>query len=515
MKRAKKLLALLLGLIMLAGLAACNTSDVSPSNSQAPGTPSPTNSAKPSPSTSDEPLTVLYMPIMTFMDAPARMPAVIDAVNKITESKINVKVDIELINIGAYDQQITLMVASNEKLDFAVSNMNISTLVSKNMLLPLNDLIDQYGQGIKDALGDYLYANAFNGTIYAIPSMRDFGQCAAVAMRKDLVDKYNIDISAIKTFADLEPVLAIIKANEPDIIPLVSTGNSVTFLSSIRTEDQLGDGIGVLMDAGATLDVVNRYETDEYVAQLNVVRDWFNKGYISKDVATTTDAGTALIKAGKAFAYLGSYTPGGDNNNTKVCGTEMVGAQLSDIYITGAPLQRGLWTIPITCKTPEKAIQLLNLMYTDPDIANLLSWGIEGEDYTIQPDGTINYPDGKDANSCYNLNMGWLMGNEFISHVWHGNAPTLWDEMDAFNKQALTNKSKAFGFAFDQTPVKTEIVAITNVINQYAKGLEFGVVDPQTTLPEFQKALKAAGIDIVIAEKQKQLDAWAAANNVN
>jgi len=455
------------------------------------------------------------MPIMTFADAPARMPAIMDAVNKITEEKINVKVDLDLINIGAYDQQITLMVASGEKLDFAISNMNISTLVSKNELLPLNDLLDQYGQGIKDALGDYLTANTFNGNIYAIPSVRDFGQCVAVAMRKDLVDKYNIDVSSIKTLADLTPILATIKANEPDIIPLVSTGNSVTFLNSADTSDKLGDGIGVLMDQGATLNVVDRYETDEYAAQLDLVRDWFNKGYISKDVATTTDAGTSLIKAGKAFAYLGSYTPGGDVNNSKICGTEMVGAQLSDVYITGAPLQQGLWTIPITCKTPDKAMQLLNLMYTDPDIANLLSWGIEGEDYAVQPDGTINYPDGKTANDCYNLNMGWLMGDEFLSHVWQGNPPTLWDQMKAFNQQALTNKSKAFGFTFDETPVKTEIVAITNVINQYAKGLEFGVVDPKTTLPEFIQALKSAGIDKVIAEKQNQLNAWAAANNVN
>ena len=40
--------------------------------------------------------------------------------------------------------------------------------------------------------------------------------------------------------------------------------------------------------------------------------------------------------------------------------------------------------------------------------------------------------------------------------------------------------------------------------------LSLGVVDPNNIVPEFQSALKAAGIDKVIAENQKQFDAWRA-----
>ena len=41
--------------------------------------------------------------------------------------------------------------------------------------------------------------------------------------------------------------------------------------------------------------------------------------------------------------------------------------------------------------------------------------------------------------------------------------------------------------------------------------IDFGTIDPAKKLPEFIEKLKAAGIEKVIAEKQKQLDAWAAA----
>jgi putative aldouronate transport system substrate-binding protein len=52
------------------------------------------------------------------------------------------------------------------------------------------------------------------------------------------------------------------------------------------------------------------------------------------------------------------------------------------------------------------------------------------------------------------------------------------------------------------------MTALNNVYNQYIPGLVCGSIDPSTAIPELNKALKAAGIDKVVAEKQKQLDAW-------
>jgi putative aldouronate transport system substrate-binding protein len=62
---------------------------------------------------------------------------------------------------------------------------------------------------------------------------------------------------------------------------------------------------------------------------------------------------------------------------------------------------------------------------------------------------------------------------------------------------------------FDGAAVKTEFAALTNVNNQYKIALEDGMLDPDTTLPKYISALKDAGIEKYVAEKQKQLDAWA------
>ena len=37
-------------------------------------------------------------------------------------------------------------------------------------------------------------------------------------------------------------------------------------------------------------------------------------------------------------------------------------------------------------------MKYLNLMYTDPDIMNLLALGVEGVHYEMTDDGTIDFP---------------------------------------------------------------------------------------------------------------------------
>ncbi len=109
------------------------------------------------------------------------------------------------------------------------------------------------------------------------------------------------------------------------------------------------------------------------------------------------------------------------------------------------------------------------------------------------------------------MNMGWLSGNQFIEHVWKGTDPELWEKVKEFN--AWATRSKASGFTFDSSTVKTEVASIGTVITQYALPLETGSLGPDKILPKFIESLKAAGIDKVIAEKQMQLDEWTQEQN--
>jgi len=440
------------------------------------------------------------------------IPAVQEAISKITKEKINATVKLVPISYGTWAQQMNLMMAGDEKLDLLVSGMGTyNAQVAQGQLIPLDDLLDSSGKGITETFSpEILKATYINGKIYGVPSNRDLAADYGFVMRKDLVDKYAIDLTQIKTIDDLDPIFQKIRDNEPNVTPLVSYVPGSTPADSIypMMYDYLDDKLGVLPDHDNGLKIVNLFESENYQKVIHSIRRWYLAGFIRKDEATSKDNATDLIKAGRAFGFFTSLKPGYEQQATRAAGTEMVSVRLSQPITTTKNITNFMWSIAKNSKDPQRAMMFLNLMYTDKDIINLLDWGIEGEDYVKVSDNVIDYPPGKTAaDVAYGLNLGWLFGNQFLSHVFKTDSPDIWQQMDAFNKGS--KKSKALGFTFDVLKVKTETAAVANVMNQYRLGLETGTLDPDKTFPQLNKDLKDAGIDKVIAEKQRQLDEWA------
>lgn len=444
------------------------------------------------------------------------LPEIEKAISEITKKKINATVKLLPISFGSYAQQMNLMVASNEKLDLMVAGVGgtYSAQVTQGRLVELDDLLAKYGQDITDTLDpSFVNAAKVNGKLYGIPSNRDLAGERDLVMRKDLVDKYNIDLSQLKSYNDFDSVFQTIKENEPSITPLVLF-TSITTPADVIAQmefDILGDRMGVLEYGKEDLKLVNLYETPKYASYLDTVKRWYEKGYINRDVATSKDSAADLIKAGRAFSFIASSKPGYDKQASRQTGVEMVGYKMLPAISNTNHITRFVWSIAKNSENPERAMMLLNLMFSDRDIVNLLAWGIEGRDYVKMSENMIEYPQGVDAaNVPYGLNQGWLFGDQFKSYVFKGDSEDIYQQMDKFNKEAF--KSPALGFSFDSTAVKAEVAAVANVLNQYRIGLETGSLDLKTELPEFISKLKSSGIDTIIAEKQRQLDEWLKVN---
>ncbi|HZG85425.1 extracellular solute-binding protein, partial [Paenibacillus sp.] len=219
----------------------------------------------------------LTMAVPIFDTNPADMEAVEDELNKLTQEKINATVTMLPINIGVWGQQMNLMMSGGEKLDVAFSmgaGGMYQSAAATGKLCPLDELLEKYGQGIVEQVGqEYVEGARYNGKIYAVPTNRNFGQAAALFMRKDLVEKHNIDVAAIKTIDDLDNVFKIIKENEPGVVPLAAGLSSP--LEFYRTFDRLGDSYGVLPGFDNGMKVENHYERPEYADLLNKVRAWY------------------------------------------------------------------------------------------------------------------------------------------------------------------------------------------------------------------------------------------------
>ena len=73
--------------------------------------------------------------------------------------------------------------------------------------------------------------------------------------------------------------------------------------------DTLTDGFGVLMNHGQETTVENYYATEEYKDFVTTMYDWQQKGYLSKDAATSKEGVENQVKAGSAFWDFSATKP--------------------------------------------------------------------------------------------------------------------------------------------------------------------------------------------------------------
>ena len=506
-------LTLVLGACGAAGNSATSASPSASASSASASTAAESSSAAATPKADPVELTVAFL---VTGNVPADQAKVEEELSKITLEKVNATVKLLPINFGAAMQQYNLMLASGEKLDLMMTfPFTYSSLVSQNHLQDIGGLVDQYGQGIKDALGKFYFNGLIGGKIYGVNPITEGAGGAGICFRKDILDKYGIDPKSMETGLDgIEAALKTIKEKEPTAFPLGYSNQSQGIAEAyfmLTGVDRLTDSFGALMNYAQELKVVNMYETQEYKDFVYRMRDWYTKGYIMESIATAKEDQHSLMKAGKTYAYFTPTKPGIAQQESAQNGYECVVPQFGKPFAFTSTLF--LWVVPNACEHPDVAVKMLNEMYTNADLENLLSWGIKDVHYVDKGDGTIGFPDGiDDKTSGYFINTPWMMGNELLTHVWQGNSPDLWKQTKEFRESAVF--SKAMGFTYDSANIKNEITELNNVYNQYKMALEAGVVDPEKTLPEFLDKLKKAGIDKVVAEKQAQLDKWAAENNI-
>ena len=439
---------------------------------------------------------------------------VVNAINAYLEEKLNIRINLTFISYGNYTQQTNLMLSAGEGIDvFPVYMTPLTTVANNGQILPLNDLLAEYGQGIVEQIGEeFINCGKVGDEVFGITTGRDLAASYGFEMRKDICDKYNIDYENITTLDQLHDALVTVHTNEPDLVCVVPSNGEL-----IRNWgwDPLGDAgtpLGVLMDMGRSDTVVNLFETDYYREFVTTMHQWYEEGLIMADAVSNTENVGTMMGAGTAFGGFMNLKPYFNVQETTNYGTEIVVSEIIPAFSTTSNVSMATWAIASSTKYPEAAMKLLNMMYTDPTLENLMIYGIEGEHYVVLGDAAngqkiIGYPEGVDAtNTTYRPSGGWLWCNQFIGHVWTGNPADYWDVTREFNQTAI--KSNAFGFTWDSSNVRNQVTACTNVMQKYHQALMCGAVDPDETLPKFIQELKDAGIDAIIADKQAQYDEW-------
>jgi putative aldouronate transport system substrate-binding protein len=445
----------------------------------------------------------------SFGEKPKDFDKVQKKINEYLREKIGIEINMIFPGMEAYNQKMQIVEASGEAYDltFTCSWTNdYRVAANKGYLLPINDLLQKYGQGILKVLNPaFLEGTKVNGKNYAVPVNKEVAYQHVYKFNKKYVDKYKFDISKIKSIEDLEPMLKIIEENEPGIVPFVPLNYYLFGDMDFILEPTIPGAVKI---NGGDHKVINQFETEEMIKQMECYRKYYLQGYIPMDAAQRKGVDFGLIKSGKWFCTVDGYQPLADSIWSREYGFPVVSVPTFTPPIIGSISVAGAMIgISSTSERPDLAMKFLNFLNTDKHLRNLIGYGIEGVHFNKIGENRIELTPAADN---YFIPQ-YVIGNLFITYLLPEDPKDKWEQFKAWNDSAV--KSPILGFTFDTEPVKLELTAVKNISAEYSRGLYLGARDPKTDLPKMVKKLKEVGLDKILAEMQKQLDEWWSKNH--
>lgn len=228
---------------------------------------------------------------------------VIDKVNEYTMEKIGVKLKVNYVGWGDYNQKLQVVINTGDDWDLCFTSSWANDYVQnvqKGAFLPLDEYLETVGKEMYDNIDPRFWQAARVGEkVYGVPSEKEIGNCPMWVFTKEYVDKYDIPYQDIKSLEDLEPWLKVIKENEPDVVPLYLTRD----YSAPTYMDKIQDPVGIEYE-DSNLTVQNLFQTEKMISTLETMRSYYLAGYINKDAANAYDD-----KSIKRFVTKGDGQP--------------------------------------------------------------------------------------------------------------------------------------------------------------------------------------------------------------
>lgn len=459
--------------------------------------------------TQAEEITDLTIETVTFDSGNPGIPAVEEAVNQITIPAIGVRIHLLDVGIQQHAQRISMMIEGGEPVDLVMAGLTMPmvSMVADELLLPLDELVADYGQDIQQLFGDQLAAGRIGRKLYAIPGDAYCARAGGVLVNMALAQKAGMTVPETCTLDDLEAMFAVLKAYSPELYGIAFETGDMSIINYFFELENYGSGIfafGVTFQPSESTKLENMFASETYRAFCYRMRAWQQSGYIPPDCLTGGILAGTRVNQGQVLCLPTSFAPI-EQYKLRSDGNEKwkILPMTRALRFTSA-IQERMWAIPVTCEHPEKAMQFLNLLYKDERVANLLSNGVENVHYTRVSPHVIQTTGNADYKRVFTR-----FGDQARVDHWLPATEAYPVEMMAFEESAEI--SRTLGYTFDSAAVAGEVEAVNAVIAAYAPALEYGLVeDVDGALADFNAALERAGIEKILAENQRQLSAWLA-----
>ena len=469
----------------------------------------------------------LFVTILTFTPlTPEMTDPVEEHLNEITREEIGANVNFEWLDAGAYLTTVPVMLQASEPIDLMmftpIPAASYGTFMSQGQLSDITDILPEYAPDVTEMMGDYLKATSRDGRIYGVGNLLCLASTLSIDMRKDVLEEAGVLEQAqnMQNWDDVEEVMkaAVETSGINGFVSLDDLGDVLTMapflvgsgdLSDAEWVDSCGDTYYFTYVDPEDDKVKCYFENEKWVQQIELARKFYNEGLIYKDAATAQDTGVTLIRSDVGLAQVSPKELEPEVQFFSSTGYEDVNTPLVTCDVSTASFQKFGYAVPVTSENPEKALELLNLMWTNQEFMDTLAWGIQDVDWVLNEDGMGDYPEGKDSNSVYHL-QDFMLGNCLQVTPWVGEDKDIREHAREANANLAT--SKYLGFCVDSTPVSQQVAACKFVFDQYAPTLNAGSAGDNVDelIAEFVDKMYGAGLQEVIDEYQAQLDEFLA-----
>lgn len=456
--KKKKILSMLLATVMVAGsLAGCGSSGDTQSTSTDTSTGSKTESAAGTETASteaaveenldyqygldttfhsDDPVTYSFF----FSDA-SWYPMVdtwkTEGVFKKIEEATNVTLDITSIDSGDYNQKVSLMINAGEAAYIIPKTYDESPYVDGGAIVAISDYT-QYMPYFTDFVEKYNMQDDLktitksDGKFYRLPGMLEAPvQDYTFLIRKDLFDAAGVDVPAIEkdwTWDDLYDALVKVKAymvsegmiKESDYVwsdlwcgseVADGSGGNLLKLMASSYDVQAGWAIGNGMLYDSTKDEWYFGPTsDNFKAYLNEVSKYVQGGILDPETFTQDNqtacnkfyrGETAILSVNRSqyTSWLANLDEnlGAGNYETYLC--LIPRGEKTNYLPENSRLENG---VMISKRALDelgeegfiKMIRFVDWLFYSHEAYNLTKWGVEGETYQVNADGTKSLLDG-------------------------------------------------------------------------------------------------------------------------
>ena len=552
----KKALCLLLAMIMvLSILAGCTSKPAETPDTPATSEPAADNTANtPEEQPAEQPeepaleqKTIQLM--ITGAGKQANSDKVWAAFNEQLQQYVpNTTVEFIDVSFDEYSEKFSQILASGEGVDLAWTGwlINKPQNIADGNLMPLDDLLAEYGQGIVDTLGENvveIHRNAADGKLYYLPSWQ--GLCGE--RRGWLVVTEIAELAGDTWIEDTEAALNKWRNNYSEDTEAFQAvlDQATKYLAAAKEAGKLGAGIntgrvfgwsmynGTRSNPGVggseigipfednTFTVIDGVASEHYKLYAKTMADWYKEGYIRSDIMSIDTSTLTMPKNGEITdtTYVFSCDPYLTEADQEAAiadaGMDMTYLPIEEnaYLILGGDTS---YAIPYCADEPERAMMVLNAIYSQPDLYNTLIYGIEGEDYTKNADGTIttSYVGASPtADDSYGIQR-WIIGSCKNALINNGTDPNYYADLEALEETARVNPF--LNFTFDRTNVEGICASLLNVYYEYGPQIDNGVAGDnwEELYNNYMAARKDAGIEELVTEFQNQLNAYIEANNI-